>query len=122
MKLTSEMIEAGQSLNGGWSMAQTSAIGVPWPLEKHWKRDAVGKEVTPENYARFLRLKDQHLNGTALEKIATGMLKGKVKNRVDPVIVERAKRLVKTAFGSNTTTCTANQCTYPKCLCGTDAK
>ena len=42
-----------------------------------------------------------------------------MKQKVDPRIKERANRLVKKAFGSNTTTCEKEKCAYPKCLCGT---
>ncbi len=40
--------------------------------------------------------------------------------RVDPhpAIVRRARALVTSPFGSNTTTCTATSCSFPRCECG----
>lgn len=121
MKLTEELIEAGRSLNGGWSRAQTSCLGVPWPLEHGWKKDMIGVEVSESDYARFLALKDRHLGGRSLERVADALLeKSRVKTpkpKTPQWAKERAKALVKSASGSNTFTCVATNCTYPMCQC-----
>lgn len=38
MKLTEEQIEAGKSLNGGFTRRQLAEWGVPWPPPAGWKQ------------------------------------------------------------------------------------
>lgn len=61
MKLTHEQIEAGITPNGGYRLSQLIALGYrpkrpgQYP-EKGWKDRLTKREVTPEQYAEFLRL------------------------------------------------------------------
>lgn len=57
MKLTEEMILAGQTGNGGWNRAQLAALGIDWPPHKGWKRRLIGTEISEQQYQRFLQLK-----------------------------------------------------------------
>jgi hypothetical protein len=59
--LTAALIEAGMSMNGGWSRAQTDCLGVPWPLQAGWKDALIGAVVSEAQYVQFLALKDVHL-------------------------------------------------------------
>ena len=61
MRLTEDIIEAGQSRNGGWSERQLALLGVAWPPGAGWKRDAIGREVPNPAVEEFLALKDAHL-------------------------------------------------------------
>lgn len=61
MKLTHEQIEAGITPSGGIRLAQLIALGYRPPRpgqypEKGWKHRLTKRDVTPEQYAEFLRL------------------------------------------------------------------
>lgn len=62
MKITQEIFNRGKSQNGGWSKAQTDALGIHWPLKIGWQQRYIGIEVAPEAIERFLELKDAHLS------------------------------------------------------------
>ncbi len=61
MKVTRDIIEAGQSSNGGWSQEQLRQIGVDWPPVKGWKDQVIGSDFSAAKVEEFLRLKDAHL-------------------------------------------------------------
>jgi hypothetical protein len=63
MKLTKQAIDALKSKNGGFSREIAAALGVPWPLATGWKEKliAAGKEISDDEFARLLALKDAHL-------------------------------------------------------------
>lgn len=63
--VTEELIEQGKSSNGGWSMGQLALLGVPWPPQRGWKAQVIGKTIRSEDAAEFARLKDQHLASVA---------------------------------------------------------
>jgi len=62
VKLTQEILHAGQSRFGGWSKAQTDLLGIPWPLRHGWKHRIIGEMIDAGVVAEFVRLKDKHLN------------------------------------------------------------
>lgn len=139
MELTREMLMIGQSVNGGWSRAQTDLLGVAYPLERGWARRVIGSQITEENYRRFMALKDKHLGPKKLVRAASKMLtraegsSGRFRGAQSPLpgnrsvmmydkANERAEMLVsmfsdENGSGTHTTTCTAQNCTYPNCLC-----
>lgn len=121
MRLTHEAIEAGRSLNGGWSKEQVMLLGVKWPLVPGWKNGLIGREVPDENYQRFLLLKDVHLGSRALDRAASKMLHGKQKRKCDSRITERAKQSVRLysngPTGTRFVTCKNTPCVYPYCTC-----
>ena len=57
VKITLEIIEQGQSKEGGWNQAQLEILGVPWPPIKGWKTRLCGDELTQEEHDKFLSLK-----------------------------------------------------------------
>ena len=61
MILTHELIEAGQSRNGGWSEEQLRLLGVEWPPVAGWKERLAGRFLGDGVYAEFVTLKDAHL-------------------------------------------------------------
>ena len=61
MKLTYDLIEDGKSRNGGWSYKQIQTLGEDHS-RKGWLDRLIGQEVSHLAYARFLSLKDMHLN------------------------------------------------------------
>ena len=53
VKITTEIIELGQSNEGDWNQAQLQVVGVDWSPIKGWKSRPCGEEFTQEqlNYA-----------------------------------------------------------------------
>lgn len=60
MIITDEIIEKGKSINGGWNKKQLEVIGVT-SMTKGWKKRIIGKHISSERVAEYLRLKDSHL-------------------------------------------------------------
>ena len=54
--VTEELLEKGKSARGGWTRAQTTLLGEPWPLTKGWKRRTVGREIPQVDADRFVVL------------------------------------------------------------------
>lgn len=65
MKVTTELLEQGLSVNGAWSRKQLIALGVPirkrFKLIKGWKDRLIGSEITEHQKNLFLELKDKHI-------------------------------------------------------------
>jgi hypothetical protein len=57
MKLTKKQIMDGSSNNGGWSKPQLAILGVEWPPQQGWMFGACCREITPEQYQEFLKLR-----------------------------------------------------------------
>lgn len=68
MVITKKLLRQGRSSNGGFSRQQVELIGVEWPLIKGWMRRCIGNEVTDEDFSKFLRLKDAHVNEKPAKK------------------------------------------------------
>lgn len=60
MLITNDIINAGMSRNGGWSLKQIQTLGAR-RFHIGWKYDLIGKDVEKEKIDRFLALKDIHL-------------------------------------------------------------
>ena len=56
LMLTLAMIDAGSNGPGGWNREQLKLIGVTWPPKSGWKERAIGREITKNDYDRFLAL------------------------------------------------------------------
>lgn len=122
--LTKEMIDAGASLNGGWSRKQTDLLGVQWPLKNGWKKAMIGKRISKEHYTAFLELRDKHLKDRPVQNTTPGIPIDLPRPNSGDIrmIRDRARALIDTfsssdGSGSHTTTCTKDQCQYPYCLC-----
>lgn len=61
MKLTRELINKGESSNGGWSKKQLALLGIDWPPEPGWPLRLEGVEIPDADYAEFVRIKDAHI-------------------------------------------------------------
>lgn len=65
--VTAALIDAGQSVKGGWSRRQFVALGLEvyegneWCPTKGWKNRVIGTRIPAADAAEFLRLKDAHL-------------------------------------------------------------
>jgi hypothetical protein len=57
VRVTSELIEAGQSDRGGWTKAQLALLGVPWPPPSGWKAAVLGKAIPSSAADRFVQLR-----------------------------------------------------------------
>lgn len=55
--VTFELIDAGESGNGGWSKAQLECLGLNWPPVKGWQNRIVGKAISIQDRDKFLSLK-----------------------------------------------------------------
>lgn len=55
---TSEMLDLGNSDNGGYTAAQLELIGVSWPPCKGWAKDASRKTFQPEVMDEFVKLRN----------------------------------------------------------------
>jgi hypothetical protein len=60
VEITHAFVEAGRSINGGWTKEQLAILGIDFPPVKGWKKKVCGrKQVIPRDQAeRFLSLKD----------------------------------------------------------------
>jgi len=61
IELTSSLLLAGKSSNGGWSKQQLELFDVHYPLQKGWFKRLIGELVPVEYYEEFLKLKNKHL-------------------------------------------------------------
>ncbi len=61
MILTTQILEDGKSINGGWSYAQLKALGTSMKRNKGWKRKIIGTDIPKAKIDKFLSLKDAHL-------------------------------------------------------------
>ena len=52
--LTKALIEAGRTVNSGYSKKQLLALGVSYPPKSGWIERLIGTEVSDEQYERFL--------------------------------------------------------------------
>lgn len=60
MLVTRELLQKGKSRNGGWNLKQVKILGFDqW--RKGWKRTCIGKQISTEDYFKFIRLKNTHL-------------------------------------------------------------
>ena len=59
VKITMELIELGQSNEGGWNQAQLDLVGVGWPPPKGWKQRLCGEEFPQQQLDQFLALKGE---------------------------------------------------------------
>ncbi len=57
VELTSDLIEAAKSEQGGWTREQLECIGIGWPPPKEWKRQVIGRKIDKASAERFLKLK-----------------------------------------------------------------
>jgi len=56
--LTVEMLHsAGTDGYSGWNRKQLQALGVPWPCPTGWLRKWAGKEVTMDQWRKFVALR-----------------------------------------------------------------
>lgn len=56
MKVTRNIIDQGQTCNGGWTREQLALLNVSWPPHKHWKNFVVGREYPEDHIKRFLEI------------------------------------------------------------------
>lgn len=54
-----DLLEAGASKRGGHSKLQMELLGLTWPLQKGWRTEILGREVSKENAEEFVRLADR---------------------------------------------------------------
>lgn len=56
MLLTKEMLAQGASDRGGYSRKQVEVLGGSWPHTRGWQEALIGREVSDEAFAEFVRL------------------------------------------------------------------
>ena len=60
--VTSEILKAGLSDNGGYNYKQVKLFNIPLPCSPwEFKKRVLGRKVSPQKIKKFLALKDQHL-------------------------------------------------------------
>ncbi len=52
-RITRAWIHEHKTERGGWTMAQTKALGLAWPLERGWLDEIAGREISDEAKAAF---------------------------------------------------------------------
>ena len=57
IKLTEDLIRAGESTKGGYNKKQLAILDVAWPPSKGWKSATIGKSIRKEDYQQFLDTK-----------------------------------------------------------------
>lgn len=53
IKLTSDLIEAARTPNGGFTKSQLAAIGIEWPPPSNWIEEMIGKMISKSQLERF---------------------------------------------------------------------
>ena len=71
MKVTEDLIKAGETAGGGWNRHQLELIGVAWPPVKGWKWRAQGRMISILDAELFIDMKG--LNKTERKKVAQSM-------------------------------------------------
>lgn len=61
MKITQELIESGQSGNGGWTREQLELIGVQWPPKHGWRQRVQGMEIPEADAQKFVAMRGMTL-------------------------------------------------------------
>lgn len=57
MKITQDLIRAGESGVGGWNREQLALLGVPWPPLRGWRYRVEGNEISEEDAIEFVALR-----------------------------------------------------------------
>jgi ribonuclease HI len=68
MKLTIDKLIAGLNC-GAINARQLAVLGMKWPPRRGWMRNLIGKEISEDKYKRFLALRKQKRETTALELV-----------------------------------------------------
>lgn len=55
--VTEELIQEGSNGPAGWNREQLAIIGVSWPPAHGWRKAALGREITKNDYDRFIALR-----------------------------------------------------------------
>jgi len=55
MKITAEWLAHHRTKRGGWNWHQMESIGISWPLTKGWLKNVIGKEISEDQAARFVK-------------------------------------------------------------------
>lgn len=63
MILTRELLHQACTKKDGFTRAQVESLGITWPPKKGWLSGMIGKEVTEEQYAEFVRLNGVFVRG-----------------------------------------------------------
>src|SRR5262245_42357985 len=53
MIITKAFLRQHMTEYGGWTKAQTDALGVPWPPRRGWQDELLGKEITEVEAKNF---------------------------------------------------------------------
>jgi hypothetical protein len=73
MKLTIDKLIAGLNC-GAINSRQLAVLGMEWPPRRGWMRRLAGMEISEETYKRFLALRKQKKETTALKLLPTHLL------------------------------------------------
>ncbi len=55
MIVTEAFLDENRTERGAWTRAQVVALGLRWPLDRNWKREVIGKEITNAQADAFIR-------------------------------------------------------------------
>ena len=61
IEFTEKTLNSGKSRNGQWGLAQLKVLGIP-EFKKGWKKKVIGKKYSVSDIAKFLELKNKHLD------------------------------------------------------------
>lgn len=84
MKLTRDFIHQHKTAYGGWTRAQTNAIGVKWPLRPGWIDRAVGKEISEAQARDFIEGREK-VSKYTIKSRAKKARKALKTNRTEPL-------------------------------------
>jgi hypothetical protein len=65
MLLTKEMLAQGASDRGGYSRKQVEILGGSWPHTPGWQKALIGREVSDEAFAEFVKLAKRAVTATS---------------------------------------------------------
>lgn len=65
IRLTEELLVAGESDKGAFNKKQFKALGIGWPPKSGWKQRLVGSVINKDDYEEFLSYTNDHLTSVA---------------------------------------------------------
>lgn len=92
IKMTRQLLESGRTPKGGFSKMSLNAIGVTYPLKKHWTDSVLSSTYRKDRIIRFLNHSGKH-------HVSIDMNEKEITSLYGGVVIDAPERIVKQAQG-----------------------